>query len=102
MVQRNKMRRNKTITIKEALEDLIREYNLEPKLREASVINIWESIMGKAIVSRTKKIYIKQGVLHIYLTSSVVRNELMMLRESLRTQINTRAGEEVVKEIAIH
>lgn len=96
------MRRNKTISIKEALEDLIREYNLEPKLKEASTIKIWDGITGKAIAQRTKRIYIKDGVLHIYLTSSVVKNELMMLRESLRSQINNKAGEEVVRDIIIH
>ncbi|MCK7533763.1 MAG: hypothetical protein MZV63_23415 [Marinilabiliales bacterium] len=41
------MRRNKTITLREALADLIREYNLEPKLKEASVIKIWEGLTGK-------------------------------------------------------
>jgi predicted nucleic acid-binding Zn ribbon protein len=96
------LRRNKTITLKEALEDLISEYHLAPKLKEASAINIWQGITGKAIASRTKKIYIKDGVLHIYLTSAVARNELMMLRESLRNQVNLKAGEEIIKEIAIH
>lgn len=96
------MRRNKTITLKEALEDLISEYHLAPKLKEASAINIWQGITGKAITSRTKKIYIKDGVLHIYLTSSVVKNELMMLRETLRSQVNLKAGEEIIKEIAVH
>ncbi|MGB8359074.1 MAG: DUF721 domain-containing protein [Bacteroidales bacterium] len=96
------MRRNKTITIKEALEDLIREYKLEPKLKEASTLKIWDGITGKAIAQRTKRIFIREGVLHIYLTSSVVKNELTMLRESLRSQINNKAGEEVVREIIIH
>lgn len=96
------MRRNKTITIGEALADLIREYKLAPGLKEASVINIWEGLTGKVIATRTKKIYIKDGIMHIYLTSPVVKNELMMLRESLRTQLNSRAGEEIIREIVIH
>lgn len=96
------MRRNKTITLGEALNDLIREYRLGPGLKEATVLSIWESIAGKVITARTKKTYLKDGVLHIYLTSSVVRNELMMLRDSLKAQINSRAGEEVVREIMLH
>ncbi len=96
------MRRNKTITLGEALTDLIREYRLEKGLREAEVLNIWESIAGKVITARTKRTYLKDGVLHIHLTSSVVRNELMMLRESLKNRINSRAGEEVVREIILH
>ncbi|MCU0458673.1 MAG: DUF721 domain-containing protein [Bacteroidales bacterium] len=96
------MRRNKTITLGEALTDLIREYRLEKGLKEAEVLNIWESIAGKVITARTKRTYLKEGVLHIHLTSSVVRNELMMLRDSLKNRINSRAGEEVVREIVLH
>jgi len=96
------MRRNKTITLKEALDDLIREYHLEPKLKEASVIKIWEDVTGKAITTRTKRVFVKEGVLHIYLSSAVVKNELMMLRESLRSRINSKAGEEVIRDIMIH
>ena len=96
------MRRNKTITLGEALSDLIREYRLEKGLKEAEVLNIWESIAGKVITARTKRTYLKDGVLHIHLTSSVVRNELMMLRDSLKNRINSRAGEEVVREIVLH
>lgn len=96
------MRRNKTITLGEALGDLIREYRLEKGLKEAAVLNIWESVAGKVITARTKKTYVRDGVLHIYLTSSVVRNELMMLRDALKSQINSRAGAEVVREIMLH
>ena len=96
------MRRNKTITLGEALGELITEYRLEKGLKDAAVLNIWEDIAGKVITARTKRIYLKDGVLHIYLTSSVLRNELMMLRDSLKSRINSRAGEEVVREIMLH
>jgi len=95
------MRRSKTISLAEALEDYIREMQLGPKLKELDVITSWESIVGKAISSRTSKIYIKDKVLFIKLNSSVVRNELLMLREAIREKINSRAGEEVVKEIVL-
>ena len=96
------MRRNKTITLGEALGELIKEYRLEKGLKDAAVLNIWEDIAGKVITARTKRIYLNDGVLHIYLTSSVLRNELMMLRDSLKSRINSRAGEEVVREIMLH
>ena len=57
--------------------------------------------MGKAISSRTTKIYIKDHVLYVHLNSSVVRNELLMLREALREKLNQNAGTEVIKEIVL-
>ena len=75
------MKRSKTISLAEAMNDYIREMNLGSKLSEIAVINSWEEIVGKAISSRTTKIFIKDGILHIHLSSSVVRNELLMLRK---------------------
>lgn len=95
------MRRSKTISLAEALQDYVREMNLGDKLREVSVIESWESIVGKAISSRTSKVYIKDGVLFVHLKSSIVRNELMMLREALREKLNNQAGKEVIKEIVL-
>ena len=95
------MRRSKTISLAEALNDYIKEMNIGEKLNEVSVINSWEEIVGKAISSRTTKIYIKDHKLFVHLSSSVVRNELLMLREVLREKLNKNAGSEVIKEIII-
>ena len=95
------MRRSKTISLAEALQDYIKEMNLAGKLSEAGVINTWEEVVGKAISSRTSKIYIKNHVLYVHLNSSVVRNELLMLRETLREKLNEKAGSEVIKDIVI-
>jgi predicted nucleic acid-binding Zn ribbon protein len=95
------MRRSKTISLAEAMKDYIKEMHLEGKLNEIGVINSWEETVGKAIASRTTKIYIKDQVLYVYLSSSVVRNELLMLRQALREKLNEKAGAEVVKEIVL-
>ena len=83
------------------MKDYIKEMHLEGKLNEVSVINSWEETVGKAIASRTTKIYIKDQVLYVYLSSSVVRNELLMLRQALRAKLNEKAGAEVVREIVL-
>lgn len=95
------MRRSKTISLAEAVNDYIKEMNLAGKLSEVSVIGSWEEIVGKAISSRTTKIYIKDHVLYVHLSSSVVRNELLMLREELKERLNKKAGSEVVKDIVL-
>jgi predicted nucleic acid-binding Zn ribbon protein len=95
------MRRSKTISLAEAVQDYIKEMNLGPKLREIRLLESWESMVGKAISTRTSKIYIKDKVLFVYLKSSIVRNELMMIREALREKLNREAGEEVIREIVL-
>ena len=95
------MRRSKTISLAEAIKDYINEMKLGGKLSEAGIINSWEEIVGKAISSHTTRIYIKDHVLYVHLNSSVVRNELLMLREVLKEKLNEKAGAEIVKEIVL-
>jgi len=95
------MRRSKTISLAEAMKDYIKEMNLEGKLNEVSVINSWEETVGKAIASRTTKIYIRDRVLYVHLNSSVVRNELLMLRQALKEKLNGKAGAEVIRDIVL-
>jgi predicted nucleic acid-binding Zn ribbon protein len=95
------MRRSKTISLAEAMKDYIREMNLEDKLLEVNLINSWKEVVGKAISSRTDKVYIKDQVLHVHLNSSVARNELLMLKEALKEKLNERAGKEVIKDIVL-
>ena len=95
------MRRSKIISLAEALDDYIREMNLGDKLNEASVLNTWEETVGRAISSKTTKIYIRDHILYVHLNSSVVRNELIMLREALKDKINQKAGTQVIKDIVL-
>lgn len=95
------MRRSKTISLAEAMKDYIREMNLEGKLLEVNLISSWEETVGKAISSRTSRIYIKDHILYVHLNSSVVRNELMMLREALREKLNEKAGSVVITDIVL-
>lgn len=95
------MRRSKTISLAEAVKDYIKEMNLDEKLSEIGAINSWEEVVGKAISSRTSKIYIKDHILYVHLNSSVVRNELLMLRQALKEKLNEKAGNEVIKDIVL-
>ena len=95
------MRRSKTMSLAEAMKDYIKEMNLGGKLDEVGIINSWEETVGKAIASRTSKIYIKDHILYVHLNSSVVRNELLMLRQALKEKINEKAGSEVLKDIVL-
>jgi predicted nucleic acid-binding Zn ribbon protein len=96
-----KMRRSKTISLAEAIKDYLKEMNLEGKLNEISLVNSWEEIVGKAISSRTARIYIKDKVLYVHLNSSAAKNELLMLKEALKEKLNQKAGKPVIEDIVL-
>jgi predicted nucleic acid-binding Zn ribbon protein len=93
------MRRSNTQPLSDILREYIREMRMENKLKETSVVQSWESVMGKTIARYTTNIYISKGVLFVEISSSVVKNELVMLREEIRTRLNESAGEEMITSI---
>ena len=95
------MRRSKTQQISEVIQAFLSESGLESRLKEVELINSWEEIVGAMISNRTNKIEIRNGKMTIYLQSSVVKNELMMLRESIKDALNKKAGEELIREIIL-
>lgn len=95
------MRRSNTQKLGEVIKDYLKESNIDKKLTEIQLINSWEEIVGKEIARRTEKIYIRNNKLFVHFTSSVVRNELLLHRETIRSRLNEQAGEELITEIVL-
>ncbi len=93
------MRKSNTQPIKGVIREYIEALGHQRKLKEVNIISSWEKLMGKMVANHTKNIFIKNKVLFVYLDSAVMRNELLMMREQIRTQLNNHAGSEVVEKI---
>jgi len=93
------MKHTSTQSIREVIKQYLKELHIDKKLREVALVGEWEEVVGKIIASKTEKIYIRNGILYIHIRSSVVKNELMMIRNDLVSALNKRAGEELVKDI---
>ena len=95
------MKRSNTEKIGDVIRAYLEEMHIDRKLREVSLVNEWEEIVGVMISKRTDKLYIRDGILYIHVRSSVVRNELMMIREGIIKALNDRAGEELIRDIVL-
>jgi predicted nucleic acid-binding Zn ribbon protein len=95
------MRRNQTRQLGDLIKDCLDDMNISRTLKEKRIVNQWGDLLGKAIASRTKQVYIKDRTLHVHLTSSVVRNELMMIQREIKEKINELAGEQLIDKIVI-
>ncbi|WP_256013354.1 DUF721 domain-containing protein [Desertivirga xinjiangensis] len=93
------MNRNNDKTLKEAIEQMLKVYKLKRKFDETSLIAAWPEMMGKAVANRTVQLYIRERKLFIRLDSSVVKNELVMIRSQILDKLNERAGANVLDEI---
>jgi predicted nucleic acid-binding Zn ribbon protein len=93
------MRKSTVKPIKGIIREYIEALGHQNKLREINVVASWEKLMGKVIAKHTKKIYIYNKVLFVYLDSAVMRNELVMMREEIRKHLNEHAGSEIVEKV---
>lgn len=93
------MRRSNTQSLSEVLREYIRENRIERKLKEVDAVKSWENLLGKTIAHYTRNIFISSRILYVEISSAVVKNELIMMREEIRRKINENAGEELVTRI---
>jgi len=96
------MRRANTLHISAILDRL---YDADPEVKQKimnmRIIRAWEDVLGHAAVQSTRNLYVKNGVLHVSVTSSVLRNELWLNRERLKKLLNESAGGEVIHDLVI-
>ncbi|MGM0496482.1 MAG: DUF721 domain-containing protein [Bacteroidota bacterium] len=95
------MRKNNTEKIGKVIEDYIEALDVKGKLKEVRAIRSWEEIVGKTIAKKTDNIYIKNGKLFVEMNSSVARNELSILKSSLISRLNEKAGDTIISDIII-
>lgn len=93
------MQRKKTQTLGDAIRDFLRENNIDSRLNETRAIHAWHAILGSGVSKYTQNVYIKNGILYVHLSSSVLRQELQMSRENIKNMINKHLQAEVVKDI---
>ncbi|WP_412467295.1 DUF721 domain-containing protein [Pedobacter sp. KLB.chiD] len=93
------MRKPNDVTLKDAISKMLDVYRLRRKFDETSILSIWPEIMGTAIANRTKQIYIHERRLFLRIESSVIKNELIMVRQGIIQKLNEHAGSEVITEM---
>jgi len=93
------MRKPNDITLKEAITKMLAVYRLRGKYDETGVVAFWPELMGTAVANRTTQIYVSNGKLFVRIESSVIKNELLMVRTGIIQKLNEKAGSNVITEI---
>ena len=93
------MRRNNAEQIGEMISKFFRQNGLESPLNEYRLVQAWKEVVGPAITKYTSNLYIKNQILYVHLTSSVIRQELMMGRDILVRNLNEKVGAQVIVNI---
>ena len=93
------MKRNNAEPIGKLIQQFLRQESLESPLNEQRLLDAWPQILGPAIASYTKELYIRNQILYVHLTSAALRQESMMGRELLVRNLNQKVGATVITNI---
>ncbi len=94
-------RRNDIVDIKTVLKKISKNPKLKKRLEETEVLEKVNLIIGDNLKKYISNKYIKNGVLHLHLTSSVLRNELSYQKQKLIEKLNDNSNKNIVKEIIL-
>jgi len=83
------------------LQQFVKANKLEKGLAEYRLMKSWEELLGVTVAKKTRSLRISNRKLFVTLHSSVVRNELEMIRSTLVGRLNSAAGMDVIDDIVL-
>ena len=95
------MERKEVKKIGSLLDEYVKANNLEDGLAEYRIIKLWRELLGVSVSKKTKSLAIRNRKLFVTLHSSVIRNELLMIKDTLIQRLNAEAGRDVIDDIIL-
>lgn len=96
------MKKDDSESIDKVIKSVFESLGYGKKLKEMELIDAWKDIIGVSVANRTEKIFLNNGKLYVKVTSPVVKNELLMLKEGIKVALNNKVKADIVKEIIIY
>lgn len=95
------MKRGGIKSISELLPATCRENGLETPLNEYRLLQAWAQVLGPTVKNYTGEMYIKNQVLYVHVSSSVLRQELMMNRKTVVHRLNEYVKAQVITNLVV-
>ncbi len=92
---------NNEISIGDAIRAVLKEHNLQEAFDQASVVNLWQKVVGQTINQHTTDISFKKGVLYVKIDNAGLRHELSLARDKLREQLNLVMQSDIVQKVVL-
>ncbi|MEE2771640.1 MAG: DUF721 domain-containing protein [Bacteroidota bacterium] len=97
-----KRRNNEEMKLSDLLKTFVDENKLDKKgLDQVKIRDIWNNQMGPAIEKYTTNIKLKNEVLYVQLSSSVLREELSYGKEKIIRILNEEMGKELIHKLVL-
>ena len=96
------MKRTDPKSVNQIIDEYLSHEGLTTTVDEQRAAYLWPEVVGHVINSYTTRRYVDKGVLHVYISSAPLKQELSFCRERLTADINAAIGRPVLTGIVIH
>ncbi|MDO4823646.1 MAG: DUF721 domain-containing protein [Bacteroidales bacterium] len=93
------MKKSNSEQVGDILRRFMRDEGLETPLNQFRLMSAWKDVMGDGIEQYTGDMFIKNQTLFVKIKSSVLKNNLMMMRTSLVDKLNNTVNAQVITDI---
>lgn len=80
-------------------DDLLKKVDPKGRRFESRAVDVWMEVAGEETARHTKGVALREGELIVYVDSAVWANELSLLSERFRRDINAKLGKELVASL---
>jgi len=84
---------------KKEIEEVFRRLNLLEDFREQAPVLLWPEAVGKRLASSSEALYVKDGTLHVRVSSSAAGCELRLRSERIIKRLNELSGRPLIRWI---
>lgn len=96
------MKRREPQLIGDIIDQVVAQAGLTETMAAQRACYLWPEIVGPGINRYTSRRYVDGSVLHVYITSAPLRNELSFMRSKIVESLNAIVGSGVITDLIIH
>ena len=91
----------KTENVGNILTEIIQRNDLEPKMLEQKVFDLWRKRLGVPFGTKTLPVSLSDGILKIYTEYPPYRRELLLHKPKIIADLNAELGQPILTDIRI-
>ena len=91
----------KTQKLSGIFTEIIQKNNLEPKIFEQKVFNLWRKHFGAPLGEKTIPVSLSNGILKVYTEYAPYKRELLFLKQGIIDNLNAELGQPVLTDLRI-
>ncbi len=81
------------------IREMLETYQIDQQYDHKNLIASWERLMGRPIASRTTRLFVKDNVLFVRLSSAPLKKEMASNKDKVLAIITKEFGDKILKDI---